>query len=737
MTSQFHLRTAVLVSLSALLAACGGGEADTTNRTAHRFAAGIAALDAVPPGGAAPASSRKRALSDTGVVGAKEAFDWAEHTFPDLFGKPRQDMVVQHEGVFYTVAAYGNGNFLGLTQSGEIWGHGPFTGGALTRVGALADFADRIEADRAAVYPPAPALDLSRYALHTSSAPARYGSDAEGLARAGAMNHFNAVRLAAGAGAFNQVATIDAAAQSHSAYLKTNANHSSTRGLGAHNESPTLPGFTGRLPHDRMRAHGYPWVTQGEVISAGQLRRPTYCAESLLNTVYHMRNVMGVARDVGVGIFAGGADAGSCVVNFGSRNPQLPPAGTVVAYPFHGQTGVRFLFSNLNEVPVPFKSVTWAVGQPILASMQNLSAIVGTVPADLSVSEFSLRDDRGLVVPSFVVGHSSVKFAVELERVDDSSNDGYHAPMAVFLVPKLPLDFDTTYHVNFRGSYRGIPHAKSWSFRSEPSPFRLQTGPVVPSYPATEEGRRAAEFLNHLNAIRSAAGAGVLVQDPDTDARAQAFVDCIVANNQSVIGCNRFGSSYGGANTNAEQLLASILSRFFEIDRLLGGGRQFGGVVMRRPNSNLWDYTVAVVNYIGEYQYPDPGRVVSYPYPGQADVGLQAAPVASFPGNAGQPIMAMMSYVSAFKCQESSASNRLSSFALRNASGQQVPTYLLAHRDDVVTQASDRLHSGRGQGIFFLLPKSPLQPKTTYSVEFRGSTCGIPHDQAWSVSTGV
>jgi len=686
---------------------------------------------------------RQRALSAEGV-GAKEAFDWAEHTFPDLFGKPRQDMIVQHAGVLYTVAAYGNGNFLGLTQSDEIWGLGPFTGGSLTRIGALADFAERIEADRSAVYPapvppaPPPAVDLSRYALQTSSAPARYGSDAEGLARATTLDRLNAARLAAGAGALNQVASIDAAAQAHAAYLKVNSGHPSTAGLGGHNEDPALPGFTGRRSIDRMTAQGYPGVGGGEIITPSmQLSQPSDCMETLLNTVYHLRSAMDPNRDTGVGVAAGGTDWAACVVNFGigaGRSPQYPAAGTVVSYPYPGQSSVPFLFMNRMEVPIPFEAVTWGVGPPILASMNNLSRIVGEAQESASVDEFSLMDQRGHAVPAFVVGRTSVRLADGLERLPDT--DSHHVPYDNFLVPKIPLEFDTTYHVNFRGSYRGVPHAKAWSFRTQSSPFRLQTGPVVPSYPATEEGRRAAEFLNHLNAIRSAAGAGVLLQNPETDARAQAFVDCIVANNHSVIGCTRSGLSYGGSNVTSEQLLTTILSRFVEIERFLGGSRQFGAAVMRHPLTNHWDYIVAVTNKIGESQYPDPGSIVSYPYPGQSGVGLQAAAVASFPSNAGQPVMAMMSTVSAFKCQEASASNRLSTFVLRTASGQEVPAYLLANRNDGVAQASDRLDSGRGQGIFFLLPKSPLQPRTTYHVEFRGSTCGIPHDKAWSFSTG-
>jgi hypothetical protein len=136
-----------------LLAACGGPSPEPAGKAFVQqigAQAGSARQGSWVPA-AAPAQAAAAALAS---VGAKELFDWAEFRYP-LFFSPAQTFVnveLTYEGVHYTVRSYDNGNHLGLTDDGRVWGLGPFTGGVLTQFGQLSDYVALVQADACRVY---------------------------------------------------------------------------------------------------------------------------------------------------------------------------------------------------------------------------------------------------------------------------------------------------------------------------------------------------------------------------------------------------------------------------------------------------------------------------------------------------------------------------------------------------------------------------------------------------------
>ena len=87
------------------------------------------------------------AVAAAASVDATTLFDWAEWKYPELFPKGPSNFSVSYLGVDYTVRAYGNGNYLGVTISGDIFGLGAFTGNALQGFGNSADYAAQVRAD--------------------------------------------------------------------------------------------------------------------------------------------------------------------------------------------------------------------------------------------------------------------------------------------------------------------------------------------------------------------------------------------------------------------------------------------------------------------------------------------------------------------------------------------------------------------------------------------------------------
>jgi len=138
--------------LSALLAACGGGDGSPRHADAgaleldRQFAYSAEAAVSTPSG------DQKRALAAT-LNDIQGTLDWAEWRYADLFPKGPASFPLTYLGVPYTVRGYNTGNYLGITANGDIFGLGPFTNQVLTAYGHVADYAANVRADACNVDP--------------------------------------------------------------------------------------------------------------------------------------------------------------------------------------------------------------------------------------------------------------------------------------------------------------------------------------------------------------------------------------------------------------------------------------------------------------------------------------------------------------------------------------------------------------------------------------------------------
>ncbi len=146
----------------ALLAACGGGNGagapppaefmalDSARHGAHILSAG-AAMDG---GDLVPLPS------------ARELLDWAELAYPQFFPGHSPDQLLEPYQYRYYA---GSANYLGVAGS-DIYLLGPDSGGTLTKVGTLGDFAARVAARRQAFTDAQAARFLNQATLGTTDA---------------------------------------------------------------------------------------------------------------------------------------------------------------------------------------------------------------------------------------------------------------------------------------------------------------------------------------------------------------------------------------------------------------------------------------------------------------------------------------------------------------------------------------------------------------------------------------
>ncbi len=144
MATRFGTRAGMALAIT-LLAGCGGGGDPVPDGTA-RIASRVDGADRTPPD--------KQRLAAPITVDARALFDWAQYRYPELFPYGPQNFPLTHDGVSYTVRAYPNGNYLGLTAQGSVYGLGPeFTSGQLQGFGHIADYAGQVQADACNMYP--------------------------------------------------------------------------------------------------------------------------------------------------------------------------------------------------------------------------------------------------------------------------------------------------------------------------------------------------------------------------------------------------------------------------------------------------------------------------------------------------------------------------------------------------------------------------------------------------------
>lgn len=250
-------------------------------------------------------------------------------------------------------------------------------------------------------------------------------------------NWINYRRAQAGVPTVTQNAQIDNAALGHSEYLRIN-------NLMSHDQKPGLQGFTGAKLEDRLNAAGYTLdrtrgFAYGEVISGSNNGSGFFMTEELITAIYHRFVIFEpMFREIGTGAASASRGYHYFTADFASRNGYGPgiASGTIVTWPFNGQTGVapNFLSDTEEPDPVPDRN---EVGYPI--------SVHTNLDSTLAVGSFTVRPRGGA--------------DLQVLRVDPLGQ-----PTAASIIPVLPLRAATTYEVNFTGTVNGAAVSRAWSF---------------------------------------------------------------------------------------------------------------------------------------------------------------------------------------------------------------------------------------------------------------------------------
>ena len=269
-----------------------------------------------------------------------------------------------------------------------------------------------------------------------------------------AFNRINSIRSGLGLGMFAQNSIIDAAAQAHANYEKTNGP-----GNSAHLETTGLAGFTGATPGDRMSAAGYSatyWAEDIDFVSNGAT-----AVDELVDAVYHRIPLLSLkSKDIGVGFLQTSPNQSDPTFNTYVNvldlgfigTGQGAPALTTVVWPADASTTTST--SMPAESPRPGTPGTSGVfGYPVSISTDE--------DRTLTVTTFTLTDTTGASVSCNLLSYSAVgTTAADPELV------ALNAKSFVALVPRDPLKSASTYTVQFVGTLDGVAYSRTWSFKT-------------------------------------------------------------------------------------------------------------------------------------------------------------------------------------------------------------------------------------------------------------------------------
>jgi uncharacterized protein YkwD len=273
--------------------------------------------------------------------------------------------------------------------------------------------------------------------------------------------------------------------QAHCAYLARNAEHPSTRGLGAHDEASGLPGFSA----DGQRAG------RASVISWGGVNAES-ATDGWMATLYHRVPILQPnLKRVGFGQSRRGA--GWVVALDVHRGAEPSPAPGVVLYPAPDQVGVPLAFPPGEEPnPIP-ESRDGRAGYPVTATYPR-----GTKLRDVALT---LKDAAGCDVPAWS------------SSPEKPANPAFpnHQGSTVCLIAHAPLRPATTYTATGKGEVDGRPWVRTWRFTTR----GLRDG-----------SRFAADVLARVNACRRAARLAEVTLDPALSQGCAAHATYLVRN---------------------------------------------------------------------------------------------------------------------------------------------------------------------------------------------------------------
>ncbi|KAF0246042.1 MAG: hypothetical protein FD180_1036 [Planctomycetota bacterium] len=223
-------------------------------------------------------------------------------------------------------------------------------------------------------------------------------------------------------------------AQKHADYLIKNDAHPSTRGLGSHNEDPSLPGYT----EEGARA--------GRQSDIG-MSPPPQAMKGMLGTFYHRIPLLHPdLKKVGIGYAklasGGGWGRGRCVIDYSGKGEKDEKVPRVIGYPADKATNVQLNFDNESPDPIP-QGEDEEAGMPV-----TLAWVDGETITDADVE---LRSADGVRVDGYLS-------SPEKPARSDFPNE------AICFIPKNPLSGATKYHVKVTAKVNGEAFVKEWDF---------------------------------------------------------------------------------------------------------------------------------------------------------------------------------------------------------------------------------------------------------------------------------
>jgi uncharacterized protein YkwD len=258
------------------------------------------------------------------------------------------------------------------------------------------------------------------------------------------LNWINYRRSQIGMPALARNGVIDTAAQGHSDYQRIN-------NVVSHDQTAGKTGYTGARLQDRLTNAGYVFGSPnaiGEVISATSNGSGFYMAEELITAIYHRFVIFEpVFKEIGAGAATTSANYSYFTADFVANNGYGTgiAAGTIVTWPFNGQTQVAPNFNSDYEEPDPVPDRN-EVGYPV------------SVHTNLT---------RKLTVQSFTIRAHGANTDLAARLLAQGQDANTTTQSAAAIVPLARLASGTTYDVTFTGAVDGVPVTRSWSFTTK------------------------------------------------------------------------------------------------------------------------------------------------------------------------------------------------------------------------------------------------------------------------------
>jgi uncharacterized protein YkwD len=310
-------------------------------------------------------------------------------------------------------------------------------------------------------------------------------ADSQGILAQKALARINDYRQAVGLRPVALDANLSRGCRNHARYLTINANHPKIKGLLAHEEQRTLPGYTAE---GERAAKG--------VIADGQ-HDPLAALDAWMATFYHRIPLLDPRLTrIGFGCALGQRQTWVCVVDVASARD----TGTFkipIVYPAHNQINVPLCFSG-NEVPDPIPDdKDGKAGYPVTITFPEQR---------LEKARASFKDESGREVP------------VWFSTPDKPANPRHihHQGSTVCLIAQDPLRPHMKYSVELSGEVQGRAWNYAWSFT---------TGTE-----GITSAQAAAQVLQRINVHRTQAGLPRVTLDQASSGNCEAHARYLLQN---------------------------------------------------------------------------------------------------------------------------------------------------------------------------------------------------------------